>query len=113
MSGNIFYNGAKPYKKEEKFNESSDFNPEITLTEERGQVYLNLIFDQKYYDQKGELISSVKLGKAKIPKAGFENPDGTSLIFDTDFFGNIRSSENSVAGPFVNLKKEPVILKLW
>jgi hypothetical protein len=113
VAGNIFYNGAKPYEKEENFIESSNFDPEIKLKEEGGKVYLNLIFDQKYFDQKREQISSEKLGKAKIPKAGFENPDGTSLIFDTDYFGNIRSAENSVAGPFVNLKKGPLLLKLW
>jgi hypothetical protein len=113
MSGNIFYNGATPYEKEENFIESSAFDPKITLNEEAGQVNLNLIFDQKYFDQKGELISGAKLGIAKIPKARFDNADGTPLIFDTDYFGNTRSSENSVAGPFVNLNKGPVILKLW
>jgi hypothetical protein len=53
------------------------------------------------------------LGKAKIPRARFDNADGTSFLLDTDYFGNARSSENAVSGPFVNLEKGQLNLKVW
>jgi hypothetical protein len=53
------------------------------------------------------------LGKAKVPKAGYEYPDGSPLKIDKDFFGHIRTVENSCAGPFVDLAKDKVILKVW
>ena len=113
MSGNTFYFGAKPGSKEKNFVDSQAFNPEVKINVEGDHVYLNLTFDQKFYDHKGELITSDLLGKAKIPRARFDNADGTSFILNADYFGNVRSSENAVSGPFVNLEKGNVTLKVW
>jgi hypothetical protein len=113
MSGNIFYYGAKPCEKEKNFLESSSYNPEIKLVEEGNNVYLNITPDQEYFNHKGQLITSGILGEAKIPKAGFENPDGSALIFDQDYFGKARSSEKVLAGPFADLSNGKVILKVW
>ncbi|MEI6049504.1 MAG: right-handed parallel beta-helix repeat-containing protein [Bacteroidota bacterium] len=113
MSGNIFYYGAKPCEKEKNFIESSAFNPEVKLVEEGDNVYLNLTFDEEYYNHKGELITSELLGNAKIPDARFENADGTSLILDKDYFGKSRSPENVIAGPFTGLDKGKLVLKVW
>ena len=113
MSGNSFYFGAKPSDKEQNFVESPDFNPELKLKDEGDHVYLNLTFDQKYYDHKGDLITSELLGNAKIPRARFENADGTSFLLNSDYFGNARTSENAVSGPFVNLEKGNMTLKVW
>ena len=113
MNGNSFYFGAKPGNKEKNFVESTAFNPEVKLREEGDHVYLNLTLDQKYYDHKGELITSELLGNAKIPRARFDNADGTPFLLNIDYFGNARSSENAVSGPFVNLEKGNITLKVW
>jgi hypothetical protein len=39
--------------------------------------------------------------------------DGTSIVFDKDYFENERSSEKVVAGPFVNLTSGRSVLKVW
>jgi hypothetical protein len=51
------------------------------------------------------------LGKARIPNAAYENPDGTPIQTDTDYFGNKRSSPNPTPGPF----EVPVngTIKVW
>lgn len=54
-----------------------------------------------------------KLGKAKMPNEAFENPDGTPLKIDTDYFGNNRSESNPSAGPFENPGKGSLKLKVW
>ncbi len=113
ISGNIYYNGAKPFKEENINTESSAYNPEVNLVEEGDDVYLYLTFDQVYYDHKGNMITTELLGKAKIPNAVFDNPDGTSLKIDEDYFGNIRSEENNGAGPFIDLDKGKAVLKVW
>jgi hypothetical protein len=113
MNGNIFYNGAKPCKSEKNYIESSGYNPEVKLVDAGDSVYLHFNFDQKYYDHRGELITTELLGKAKVPKARYEYPDGSPLNIDKDFFGHIRTVENSCAGPFVDLAKDKVILKVW
>jgi hypothetical protein len=113
MSGNVFYYGAKPCGKDKNFIESPDFNPEIKLSEEGDIVNLYLTLDNQYFGHNGILITSDILGIAKIPKAGFENPDGSALIFNKDYFGETRSSEKVFAGPFANTAKGNVILKVW
>jgi len=59
------------------------------------------------------MITTALLGAAKIPKAAFENTDGSSLVIDKDFFGHLRSTGNAVAGPFVDLPPGKLTLKLW
>ena len=113
MSGNIFYNGAKPCEKEKNYIESSGYNPEVKLVEAGDSVYLHLSFDQKYYSHRGEMITTEILGNAKIPEAAFDNPNGTSLKTDKDYFGHTRSAENSFTGPFVDLDKSKVVLRVW
>jgi hypothetical protein len=60
-----------------------------------------------------KVIDSEILGKAKTPKADFDNPDGSLLKIDKDYFGNKRSGENILAGPFSNLDTGKVLLKIW
>ena len=48
-----------------------------------------------------------------MAKETFENPDGTALKIDTDYFGNKRSESNPSAGPFENPGKGMIKLKVW
>jgi hypothetical protein len=113
MNGNLFYNGAKPSVSEKNFIESPAYDLAVKLSEDEDNVYLQFTPDEQYHSHKGEMVTSELLGIAKIPKARFENADGTSLILDKDYFGKIRSSENAVAGPFVNLAEGKLVLKVW
>ena len=53
------------------------------------------------------------LGKAKIPKAAFENTDGTALLLNEDYFGSKRSENSNLTGPFVNVNAGKTRLKIW
>jgi len=113
MSGNIYYNKANPSDKDVDFINDSSFNPDVKLVEEGEKGYLQLAFNKNYYDHKVKIITTEILGKAKMPKAAFDNPDGTPLKIDTDYFGKLRTGESAVAGPFSNLKTGEVKLELW
>ncbi len=113
INNNMYYNGAKPSNKETKSTESALYNPDIQLSEEGDNVYLTFSFDQAYYDNKGDMITTDFLGKAKVPKAPFDNPDGSFLKIDHDYSGNLRSDANNNAGPFINVDKGKVKLKVW
>ena len=45
------------------------------------------------------MINTDVLGKAFEPEQLFENPDGTPIQFDADYFGNHRGV-NVIPGPF-------------
>ena len=47
------------------------------------------------------IITSDLLGYAFEPEERFENPDGTDIIFNRDYFGNPRGVE-TVPGPFAS-----------
>jgi len=113
ISDNLYYNGAKPSNKEKNFVRSDDYNPGIILEEKGENVYLSFTFNQQYFSHTVKMITTELLGKAKIPKEFFENPDGTPLKTDRDYFGNIRSEANAYAGPFVDLAKGKIVLKVW
>jgi len=113
MSGNIYYNGAKPSDKDVSFVNDSTFNPGVKLIEEGENGYLHVAFNENYNNHKGQIVTTEILGKAKIPKAAFDNPDGTPLKIDHDYFGNLRTGETTSAGPFSNLKTGNIVLKVW
>lgn len=113
MSGNIYFYGAKPSTRDVNFANNSAFNPEVRLVTEGASCYLQLNLGSELYDRKVRMITTEILGKAKIPKAAFDNPDGTSMKLDADYFGVKRSETNPSVGPFENPAKGELKLKVW
>ena len=113
INGNIYYNKAVHYKGEKNYVENSDFKPVAEITEEGNSVFLNFSLDEKGPGVKTQFITTTLLGKAKMPKEAFENPDGTPLKIDTDYLGNKRSESNPSPGPFENPGKATLKLKVW
>ncbi len=113
MSGNIYFYGAKPSTKDVNFVNDSAFNPEVQLVTEGANCYLQLNLGSALENRKVRIITTEILGKAKIPKARFDNPDGTALKIDVDYFGAQRSETNPSVGPFENPGKGALKLKVW
>ena len=71
----------------------------VELVEKDGQYYL----DTNVYDMlegfQNRMINTDVLGKAFEPEQPFENPDGTPIQFDQDYFGEHRGI-NVIPGPF-------------
>jgi hypothetical protein len=113
ISGNVYYNKAVHYKGEINYVENPGFKPVMEIAEEGNSVFLNLSLDERGSDVKTQFITTALLGKAKMPKEGFENPDGTPLKIDTDYLGNRRSESNPSAGPFENPGAGMNKIKVW
>ena len=112
MASNIFLNGAKPSKHEQSPFVQSDFNPGLKLIEKDEGVHLQLT-TQAYITLKTKLVTTEFLGGAAMPNLPYENPDGSSLTIDTDYFGNKRNASNPSVGPFENLEVGDIKLRLW
>lgn len=113
IDGNIYCNGATASEKDANFIDSPSYNPGLVLTEEDGHGYLKLTYERSFLEHNVKIITTALLGKAKIPKADFDNQDGSSLMIDSDFFGNKRTSENNPSGPFSNIQKGGNKFQLW
>ncbi len=82
--GNLYYQGARPY--------ATEANPTTAASLEPGVL--------KAVDTT--LVTTERLGKAKVPNLPYENADGSPLKIDTDHSGEKRSQDNPTPGPFEN-----------
>ncbi len=114
VDGNIYYKGSKPFGKETNSIYEPEYDPKMRIIEEGENVFLYVTFGKSLKTLKCNLISTQNLGKAMIPDQAYENPDGSPLKIDSDFFGNKRNEKNPSAGPFENpaIGKE-LKLKVW
>lgn len=113
IASNIYFNGATPYNREVNAIENKTFDPNVTIEEKGDEVYLHINVDDSFKKVKTQLVTSELLGKAIAPNAGFENPDGTPLKIDLDYFGNKRSETGPFVGPIEGLKEGKQIIKVW
>ena len=104
--GNVYFNGAKPMTKEKAFvDETNKVSIYVEETEEGFFLRTNL-YD--YMPQtNNKVISTDVLGMAFEPEQKFENPDGSPILFNEDYYGNAYG-EMPVSGPFA----KPGMLKV-
>jgi alpha-N-arabinofuranosidase len=113
-AGNVYLKGARPSASDTDAVEAKEFNPEIKLTNEDGQWWLEMKVDPAWMTApKRPVVNSALLGKASISGAAFENRDGTPLLIDTDYFGNKRTGDNPAPGPFAWDGQSNIRIKVW
>jgi alpha-N-arabinofuranosidase len=114
MNGNVFLKGTKPSKHETKPLIKPDFDPALNLVEKADGFYPEITADKAWTTERTrKLVTTELLGKAAIPDQAFENPDGTPLRIDTDYFGKKRNEKNPFPGPFEIPQGGKQILKVW
>ncbi len=92
----------------------ANFDPGIKLTQKADGWFLTLTRDPAWStEQPRKLVTSELLGKAVIPDLPFENPDGSPVKIDTDYFGKKRDSNNPFPGPFENSSAGSLTIKVW
>lgn len=111
VSGNAYYMYNKPYDKEENNIVRKDFDPNAVIEDEGDRVYLSFSITG-LDDFQIQAITTELLGKAKLPKQAYEQPDGTPIVFDRDYFGHKRTG-NIVPGPFDEIKEGRQRIRIW
>lgn len=109
IDGNAYLLGALPYKKEKHNLVNSDSKVIINLKEEDGHTVLETNVYDLVKDFKVEMISSDTLGKAFEPEERFENPDGSEITFNIDYFNETR--DTVVPGPFAKEIEKRIVFK--
>ena len=103
-SGNVYANGAKP-KKGERDAMVIKEQVRFRIAEKDGVWKLQTNVLELIPEGNHDLITSETLGKAIMPEEGFENPDGSSIVFDTGYNGEKRL-EKILPGPFATREEE-------
>ncbi len=99
VGGNAYFNGAKPCKNETEKLVDTEHKVFVELIEKDGEYSLHTNLYPLLETFKNGLINSDLLGKAFEPEERFENPDGTDIIFNEDYFGEHRGL-STIPGPF-------------
>ena len=81
--------------------------------EEEHNVFLHIKLPSVKNEFEAELVTTQSLGRPQIPALPYENPDGTPLEIDSDYFGKKRNTDNPVPGPFEIPNEGEVVLKVW
>ena len=97
--GNAYFNGAKAFKNEKTKLVEEESNVYVELAEVNGKYTIKTNVYAFLEAFRCEIINSDILGCAFEPEERFENPDGSSIIFDKDYLGEHRGV-SCLPGPF-------------
>ena len=90
-----------------------DFKADPKLEEKPDGWWFEMAVDPAWVSkQQRALVTTDVLGKAQIPDARFEQPDGTPYRLDTDYSGGMRNTTNPAPGPFRFSGKRLIRLKV-
>ena len=109
--GNVYCKHALPFEKEEHQLVLSAFDPAFKIDDRGREVYLTFSLSG-INSLQTERVSTDRLGKAKLPRQFYEQPDGKPIVFDTDYLRRTRS-ERPAPGPFEQLKNGEMRWKVW
>ncbi len=110
VNGNAYFNGAKAWKKEQSHLTDDQNQVKVELLEKDSAYFLKTNVYEFLGDFKDGIINSDILGYAFEPEQRFENPDGTAIIFNEDYFGSHRGL-STIPGPFAS--EEEAAKRLW
>jgi len=98
IEGNAYFAGADVSKHEKNGYVCNAGNAYCDLIYEDGKPVLKTNLYDLMGDFRDGIISTMTLGEAFEPEQRFENPDGTDILFDRDYFGNSRGV-STLPGP--------------
>ena len=114
MDGNVFLKGTQPCRQEKSPGLKPDFDPAVKLVEKPDGFYLGITLDNNWAAERSrQLVTTQRLGAARISGHPFVNPDGSGLKLDADYFGQRRNLANPTAGPFENSATGRPPIKVW
>jgi alpha-N-arabinofuranosidase len=114
MDGNVFLQGAKPSVHESNPLVLPEFASAIQVVEKPDGWWLEFTLDKSWTNLRTrKLVTSELLGLAAIPNMAFENPDGSPIRINTDYFGNQRNDANPAPGPFEKLESGKQEIKIY
>lgn len=101
MSGNAYFNGAKPWEKEQDALVDTQHPVTVTLKEENGAHRLETDLYRYLQDKTAGIVSTELLGMAFEPEQRYESPDGSPILFNRDYAGAHRGA-TTLPGPFAD-----------
>ena len=100
IQGNAYFGGAVGCSHEPEAKVCAEAGIIVELNTEKNKVFVSIKNPDLLGGEGSELLSADTLGKSYHAEMAYENPDGTNIVFDTDFFGKKRPAGKVTPGPF-------------
>jgi alpha-N-arabinofuranosidase len=114
MTGNVFLRSATPARQEQDPLALPEFDPGMKLVEKPDGLDLEITLDKAWTEkQPRQLVTTERLGKAKVPDLPYEQPDGSPYRLDRDYLGRKRNAANPYPGPFELREGGRQVLRVW
>jgi len=111
VDGNVYFKHALPFEKEVHQWVFHDFDPKFQIDDRGKEVFVSFLL-KGMSDLQTEQITTGLLGKAKLAKQSYEQPDGQPVVMDKDYLDFSRS-ENPYPGPFEQVNEGEMRWKVW
>lgn len=107
---NLYLNGAIPYKHGVNNMVDSNSDTEIRIVSKKDGIYLELDMSNTISAIEGKMVKSFSLEEALVPGVIFDNPDGSNILFDSDYFNDSRDDNRNSLGPLASFLLESNLL---
>lgn len=111
VGSNVYYNGVKHYAYEDDAI-TSGADAKVSLEKTAEGINVKITVDNAVNQARTSIVTTDSLGKTYYSNGYYENPDGTKLAVDKDFFGKARSARPT-PGPFEGLKTGENVFQVW
>ena len=112
--GNVYLAGAQPSTLDRDALVDGKLNADPKLQKQPDGWWLETAVDPAWIArQKRAIVTTASLGKARVPDAAYEKPDGTAYRLETDYSGKKRNTANPSPGPFQFSGEKLIRLKVW
>ncbi len=114
MDGNVYLDGASPSRFDTHAVVLPGVDPHLRLDSQPGGVFLHIDFERSWADaQPRRLVTAALLGTTAVAHLPYQQPDGSPLRIDTDYYGKPRNPSNPSPGPFASPGFGALTLKVW
>lgn len=112
IRGNAYLDGAEAFEREEDGYHAVKASQTRITVEENGGTWLEINADKEMLQMATRIYSTADLEMPRITEAPYENPDGSPIVWNTDYFDTVRA-EHPVPGPVEGLKEGYNRIRVW
>ncbi|MBQ8408983.1 MAG: right-handed parallel beta-helix repeat-containing protein [Clostridia bacterium] len=112
-AGNLYLGGAGTPKAEIGSVTCESYDPRLSLEPDGDGLYLHFTVSEEMLKVKTNTVTTKELGMPRVCPFPYENPDGTDITVNVDYFGNQRDDDRPNVGAIEAIKLGENRIRVW